>query len=94
MGTRSTDDPFYQGLGKALKKARVESSTTPTQAAHSIGHTHSNAILRYENATRTPDVKTLAALSTTYGVETSSLIDQAWSAAAQVNQLKKDSKNG
>ena len=86
MGTRSTDDPFYQGLGKALKKARLTANVTPSQAAASAKLSSSNAIGRYENATRTPDVKTLAALSTTYSVTPDSLIQEAMSAAAEIKR--------
>lgn len=86
MGTRSSSDPYYQELGKALKKARLEANVTPSQAAASADLSSSNAIGRYENATRTPDIKTLSALSVTYGVEEQSLIDKARSAAAEIKK--------
>lgn len=86
MGTRSTNDPFYQELGKALKKARLTADITPSQAAASADLSSSNVIGRYENATRTPDIKTFAALSTAYSVEPQSLIQQAQAAAQQIKK--------
>ncbi len=92
MGTRSTNNPFYVELGKALKKARLDADVTPSQAAYSAGLSSSNAIGRYENATRTPDIETLAALSTTYQVDTGSLIEQARQAATEIKKGNTDGK--
>ena len=86
MGNRSTTDPFYQELGKALKKARLEANVTPSQAAASAGLSNSNAIGRYENASRTPDLKTFAALTATYNVDSNSIILEARNAALQIKK--------
>jgi transcriptional regulator with XRE-family HTH domain len=86
MGKRSTSDPFYQELGRALKEARVQSGHTHSTAAASAGLSNSNAIGRYESATRTPDIKTLAALTHAYSVDTNSVIIQAQDAAAQIKK--------
>jgi hypothetical protein len=87
MGTRS-NDPFYQELGKELKKARVAADKTPTQVANVLGHSHSVNVGRYENASRIPDVKTFFTLANEYGVEPQSIVANAISAAAQINQQK------
>lgn len=86
MGTRSTTDPFYQELGKSLKKARLNAGLTYSQAAASADLSSSNAIGRYENATRTPDIKTLAALSSAYQINESNIINEARSAATQIKK--------
>lgn len=94
MGTRSTNDPFYQELGKALKEARMNAGLTHSEAAAAIDHEHSNSIGRYESASRTPDIKTFAALTSAYEAEPTSILKNAISAAQQVkgNNVKKQKK--
>jgi len=89
MGTRSTNDPYYRALGEALKKARLDADVTPSEAASYAGLSHSNAIARYENGTRTPDIKTLHSLSIAYATSPQSLMMQAATASQQINEIKK-----
>lgn len=89
MGTRSTNDPYYRALGEALKKARIDAGVTPAEAATYADLTSSNAIGRYENGTRTPDIKTFHALTVAYATSPQSLMMQAASTAAEINKIKK-----
>ena len=90
MGKKSTSDPFNQELGRQLRTAREKKGLTHSEVASQIGHNHSINIGRYENATRTPDYQTLAALGTTYDVEPWSLVKSAQLAAQQVNEIRRD----